>query len=63
LITLSKIIDSGGGSELANPNEIRVVRTENGKVTEFRFNHDEVRNGKNPGQNIRLMPGDVIIVP
>jgi hypothetical protein len=60
---LLALVIGGGFSELANPNEIRVVRTEDGKVTEFRFNYDEVKNGENPGQNIRLMPGDVIIVP
>jgi hypothetical protein len=57
------LVISGGFSESANPNAIRIVRTEAGRVREFRFNYDEVKDGKNPGQNIQLQPGDEIIVP
>jgi beta-lactamase regulating signal transducer with metallopeptidase domain len=60
---LRALVDAGGFQESANPNAIRILRNEGGKATEFRFRYDEVKNGKNAGQNIRLKPGDEIIVP
>ncbi|HEY1496427.1 MAG TPA: M56 family metallopeptidase [Candidatus Solibacter sp.] len=60
---LKALVDAGGFQEFAKTDEIRIRRTEGGKVTEFRFRYDEVKNGKNLGQNIRLKPEDEIIVP
>ena len=60
---LRALVEAGGFQEFANTNEIRILRNDRGKVTEFRFRYDEVKDGKNPGQNIWLKPGDEIIVP
>uniref|UniRef100_Q023Z3 Peptidase M56, BlaR1 n=1 Tax=Solibacter usitatus (strain Ellin6076) TaxID=234267 RepID=Q023Z3_SOLUE len=60
---LRALVEAGGFLESANTKEIRIVRREGGKVTEFRFRYEEVKTGKNPAQNIWLKPGDEIIVP
>jgi polysaccharide export outer membrane protein len=39
------------------------MRTENGKQVRFKFNYNEVVDGKNLKQNIELKPGDTVIVP
>ena len=39
-----------------------MVRTENGREQRFKFNYNDVVSGKRPEQNIKLRPGDTIIV-
>ena len=50
-----------------NRNEIHkgdvvVVRNENGQERRFKVNYSEVVKGKNVGQNIKLLPGDTILI-
>jgi polysaccharide export outer membrane protein len=56
------IAEAGGFLESANKNNVAIVRTENGQEHRFKFNYNEVVRGKNVGQNIRLLPGDTILV-
>lgn len=49
---------AGGLREYTNGKEIRILRTDGGKQTSFRFNYKEVLEGKNLNQNIQLKPGD-----
>jgi hypothetical protein len=39
------------------------MRMVNGKPTELPFNYREVVKGDNPEQNIKLEPGDTVVVP
>jgi translation initiation factor IF-1 len=39
-----------------------IVRNENGQERRYKFNYNDVVRGKNLQQNIRLLPGDTILV-
>jgi polysaccharide export outer membrane protein len=54
---------AGGVAEYAKSEDIQVMRTENGKTTNYRFNYKDVTKGKQLTQNILLKPGDTVIVP
>jgi polysaccharide export outer membrane protein len=54
---------AGGLKDYAHSKKITILRTENGKPVSFRFNYEDVIEGKNLKQNIELKPGDTIIVP
>jgi polysaccharide biosynthesis/export protein len=62
--TVLQLISMAGGlAEYADSEQIRIVRTENGKTIAQRFNYKDVSKGKNLTQNILLKPGDTIVVP
>jgi polysaccharide export outer membrane protein len=63
MTVLQALANSGGFTQFAREKNIYVLRTENGKQTKIPFNYKEAVKGKNPGQNIELLPGDVIVVP
>lgn len=58
---LQLIATAGGLSEWAKSKDIVILRNENGKLTTFRFNYNNVQ--KNFRQNIELKPGDTVVVP
>lgn len=63
-VTVLQLIATAGGLlEYAKTKDIRIVRTENGRQVAYRFNYNDVRQGKNLAQNIELKPGDTVIVP
>jgi polysaccharide export outer membrane protein len=53
----------GGVLEYADAKNIIIMRTENGKPANHRFNYDEVIHQKNLQQNILLRPGDSVVIP
>jgi polysaccharide biosynthesis/export protein len=59
---LQAIAGAGGLLEHAKKSDIVIVRNENGRERRFRFNYNDVVRGKNTAQNIRLLPGDTILV-
>src|SRR5262245_13923931 len=59
---LQIIAEAGGFLEHANKSNVVVVRVENGQERRYRVNYKEVVRGKNVAQNIRLLPGDTILV-
>jgi polysaccharide biosynthesis/export protein len=59
---LQLLASVGGVSEYADKGGITVIRTENGKEQRFKFNYNDVVKGKNMQQNIRLQPGDTVVV-
>src|SRR5712664_3527345 len=63
MTALQALSSSGGFSQFAKLKNIYVLRVEESKQGKHPFNYKEVVNGKNPGQNILLEPGDVIVVP
>ena len=62
MTVLQAIGEAGGFVEGADKDDVIIVRNEGGKERRFKFNYNDVIKGKNPAQNIRLMPGDTIIV-
>ena len=63
-VTVVQLIAMAGGLlEYADSENIRIMRTENGKPLSYAFNYKEIERGKNLQQNIPLKPGDTVIVP
>ncbi len=62
MTVLQMIGEAGGFIEGANKSDVVIVRNEGGTERRFKFNYNDVVKGKNPEQNIRLLPGDTIIV-
>lgn len=56
---LEALVNAGGFKDFANTRKIEVIR---GKER-LKFNYKDVIHGKHTEQNIRLQPGDIIIVP
>jgi polysaccharide export outer membrane protein len=56
---LEALVNAGGFKDFASVKKIEVIR---GKER-FKFNYKDVIHGKHTEQNIRLKPGDIIIVP
>jgi polysaccharide biosynthesis/export protein len=63
MTVLQMLATAGGLMEYAKGNKITVMRTEQGQTKSFKFNYNDVRDGKNLQQNIVLRPGDTIVVP
>ena len=62
MTVLQALGEAGGFIEGANKGDVRIVRNQGGKEHRFKFNYKDVVDGKNPEQNIKLLPGDTIIV-
>ena len=62
MTVLQALGEASGFIEGADKGDVVIVRNEAGKERRFRFNYNDVVKGKNPSQNIRLLPGDTIIV-
>ena len=60
---LQLIATAGGLQEYANKKNIRIIRDEGGQQRSFRFNYNDVLQGRNLQQNILLKPGDTVLVP
>jgi polysaccharide export outer membrane protein len=60
---LQALASAGGFTTFANVKKIHVMRVVDGKHTEIPFNYREVLKGDNPEQNIKLEPGDTVVVP
>ena len=60
---LQALASAGGFTTFANVKKIHVMRVVNGKHIELPFNYREVLKGDNPDQNIKLEPGDTVVVP
>jgi polysaccharide export outer membrane protein len=60
---LDAIALAGGFRDFAKQKSIYVLRQNDGKETRLAFNFKDVSQGKNMSQNIKLQPGDTIIVP
>jgi polysaccharide biosynthesis/export protein len=59
---LQLLAEVGGFQEYASKNDVIIIRNDNGRERRFRFNYDDVVNGKKPEQNIMLLPGDTMLV-
>jgi len=61
---LQVILEAGGLGPFAKAGSIVVVRNVNGQQTRLKFNYKKAVSGKaEGGEDIELMPGDMIVVP
>ena len=63
LTVLQALAMAGGLDIFADTDEILVLRQTADGQTAFRFNYVEVSRGRHLDQNIRLQPGDTVVVP
>jgi polysaccharide export outer membrane protein len=63
MTVLQALSSAGGFTTFADVKKIHVVRLRNGKQVEIPFNYREVLKGENSEQNVKLEPGDTIVVP
>lgn len=63
-MTVLQVLSVAGGlSQYANEKKIYVLRKENGKEARLLFDYRQAVEGRGPGRNIVLQPGDTIVVP
>ncbi len=62
-MTVLQALSSAGFTQFADPKRIYVLRTENGRQVKLPFNYKDVVKGKHPEENIKLQPGDTLVVP
>ena len=60
---LQALTMAGGLNAFAKRNKIKIFRETKGKTDIFKFEYDDVTEGKNLEQNIRLKRGDIVVVP
>jgi polysaccharide export outer membrane protein len=63
MTVLQALASAGGFTPFADMKKIRIVRTRNGKQIEYPFNYRDALKGEKPEQNIKMEPGDMIVVP
>jgi polysaccharide export outer membrane protein len=63
MTVLQALSSAGGFTTFADVKKIHVVRLRNGKQIEIPFNYRDVLKSENSGQNVKLEPGDTIVVP
>ncbi len=54
---------AGGFNEWAHKDDVVIIRGTGTKQRRLPFEYSEVISGQKPEQNIRLQPGDVVVVP
>lgn len=63
----TRILDAlsmaGGFTAFADRKRVRVIRGTADGEQKFQFNYEAYVKGKAPGTNIRLNPGDIVVVP
>jgi polysaccharide export outer membrane protein len=54
---------AGGLTPFAQGGDIKILRRQDGREVVYKFDYNEVKNGRNLRQNIRLQSDDVVVVP
>jgi polysaccharide export outer membrane protein len=60
---LDVMIEVGGLSEFASGNRAKVVRNNGGEEAEIKVRIDDLLNEGDMSQNIKIMPGDILVIP
>lgn len=63
LTVLDVMIEVGGLSEFAAGNRAKIVRRVEGREIEIRVRLDDLLNDGKIGENVRMIPGDVLVIP
>lgn len=63
----SRVVDAiaaaGGFTNYANRRKVKIIRHTTDGDVEYRFNYNAYAAGNAPDSNVRLQPGDVVVVP
>jgi polysaccharide export outer membrane protein len=62
MTVLDVLISVGGLSQYAAGNRARIIRDVNGESLEIRVRLNDLLDGR-IDQNVRMMPGDVLVIP
>jgi polysaccharide export outer membrane protein len=62
MTVLQAVGEAGGFLEGAKKGDVTIVRNDPSGERRFKFNYNDVLRGKNIRQNIKLLPGDTILV-
>ena len=54
---------AGGFTQIAARNRTRIIRMENGEERIIEIRVDAITSDGKKGQDVRILPGDVIVVP
>jgi polysaccharide export outer membrane protein len=54
---------AGGFTDFANPKRIVLIREESGRQSRIVVNYEKIISGQNLEMNLKLKPGDTIVVP
>jgi polysaccharide export outer membrane protein len=61
---LDALAIAGGFGPYAEQSDVKILRpAPDGSVTEYRFDYPAFLDGEHPESNLRLQPGDTIVVP
>jgi polysaccharide biosynthesis/export protein len=63
MTVLDVMIAVGGLSEFASGNRAKIVRNVNGNTVDIRVKLDNLLNAGDIKENVRMLPGDVLIIP
>jgi polysaccharide biosynthesis/export protein len=63
MTVLDVMIAVGGLSEFASGNRAKIVRKVNGETVDIRVRLDDLLNDGRIEENVRMLPGDVLIIP
>ena len=63
MTVLQALSSAGGFTTFADVKKVHIMRQRDGKLVELPFNYRDVLKGDNPNQNIKLEPGDTVVVP
>jgi len=63
MTVLDVMIDVGGLSEFAAGNRAKIIRKVDGESVEIRVKLEDLLNDGDIDENIRMLPGDVLIIP
>ena len=63
LSLLEAVSLAGGLSEYGDGKKVRILRKEDGEEKMYQVNYNEAIEGEDISQNVRILPGDSIIVP
>jgi polysaccharide export outer membrane protein len=65
--TDTRVVDAisfaGGFTPFANKGKVKIIRRLEGREVYYVFNYDRFVRGRATGTNVRVQPGDVVIVP
>jgi polysaccharide biosynthesis/export protein len=66
LYTDTRVVEAlstaGGFTPFANRRKIKIIRRLEGREIDYTFNYQAFIHGDAPGTNVRLQPGDTVIV-
>jgi len=63
LTLLQALAKADGFTEWANKRNLLLLRKSNGKEQRIDINYRDILSGSAPGQNLKIQPGDTLVVP